>query len=345
MTADGPATDDDIASCPKVLLHDHLDGGLRPDTLIELADDCGYAGLPSSDPAELAAWFRGAADSGSLERYLSTFTHTVAVMQTRDALERVAREAVVDLAADGVIHAEIRMAPELATAGGLGLDDAIQAMLDGLRAGEQQAAAQGRPVTTGLIVSAMRHLDRVGEVAEVARDRHGSGVVGFDLAGPEAGFPASRHAAALARLRAAGVPLTLHAGEGDGPASVRDALEQGATRLGHGVRVVEDPELLSEVVARGVCLEVAPTSNLQTGLAPTYAEHPFGELDRAGALVTVNTDNRLMSQTLPSTELGHLRDAFGLTRDDLLRYARTAAESAFLDDDARAGLLARLKQR
>ncbi len=342
MTAGAPATDEEIATVPKVLLHDHLDGGLRPATLIELAADCGYTGLPSSDAEELASWFHGAADSGSLERYLSTFTHTVAVMQTRDALERVAREAVVDLAVDGVIHAEIRMAPELATAGGLGLEDAIQAMVAGLRAGQRQAAAQGYQVTTGLIVSAMRHLDRVGEVADAVVARRGSGVVGFDLAGPEAGFPASRHAAALARLRSAGVPLTLHAGEGDGPASVRDALDQGATRLGHGVRVVEDPELLAEVVARGVCLEVAPTSNLQTGIASSYAEHPFGRLDRAGALVTVNTDNRLMSQTLPSAELRHLRDAFSLTRDDLLRYARTAAASAFVADADRAALLARI---
>jgi adenosine deaminase len=342
VTADSPATDDEIASCPKVLLHDHLDGGLRPGTLVELAADCGYTGLPSSDPDQVAAWFRRAADSGSLERYLATFTHTVAVMQTRDALARVAREAMVDLAADGVLHAEIRMAPELVTAGGLGLEDAIRAILDGLREGEREAADAGRPVSSGLIVSAMRHLDRVAEVAEVAIAGYGHGVVGFDLAGPEAGFPASMHADALGRLRAAGVPLTLHAGEGDGPASVRDALEQGATRLGHGVRVVEDPELLAEVVARGVCLEVAPTSNLQTGIAASYAEHPFRLLDLAGAQVTVNTDNRLMSQTLPSTELRHLRDAFGITRADALRYARTAAASAFLDDAGREALLARI---
>jgi adenosine deaminase len=342
VTVGAPATDEEIATVPKVLLHDHLDGGLRPETLIELAADCGYAGLPSTDPARLADWFAATADSGSLERYLATFAHTVAVLRTHDALVRVAREAVVDLAADGVVHVEMRMAPELVSGEELSVADAIQAMVDGLREGEIVAAGQGHRVTTGLIVSAMRHQDRVAEVADVVVDRHGSGVVGFDLAGPEAGFPASRHADALTRLRSAGVPLTLHAGEGAGPASVRDALEQGAARLGHGVRVVEDADLLAEVVSRGVCLEVAPTSNLQTGIATSYADHPLGRLDRMGARVTVNTDNRLMSQTSPSRELGHLRDAFGVTRADALRYARTAAESAFLPAADRAALLARL---
>lgn len=340
MTA--PATDAEIAAAPKLLLHDHLDGGLRPETVLALADACGYGGLPASDAEALGEWFHAAADSGSLERYLETFAHTVAVMQTSDALTRVARECVVDLAADGVVHAEVRMAPELVTRDGLTLDDAIEAIVVGLREGEREAAASGSVITSGLLVCAMRNLDQVGAAADAALRHLGSGVVGFDLAGPEAGFPASMHADVLARLRAGGVPLTLHAGEGDGPTSVRDALEQGAARLGHGVRVVEDPGLLAEVVASGVCLEVAPTSNLQTGLAQSYAEHPFGALDRAGARVTVNTDNRLMSQTSVSAELRHLRDAFGITPEDVARYARNAAESAFLSDADRKRLLARL---
>lgn len=340
MTA--PATDAEIAAAPKVLLHDHLDGGLRPLTILELADGCGYRGLPASDAGALGEWFHASADSGSLERYLETFSHTVAVMQTADALARVAREAVVDLASDGVVHAEIRMAPELVTRGGLSLDDAVDAMVDGLRTGERESAASGRTISAGLIVCAMRNLDQVGAAADTALHHLGRGVVGFDLAGPEAGYPASMHAEVLARLRSGGMPLTLHAGEGDGPASVRDALGQGATRLGHGVRVVEDPALLAEVVESGACLEVAPTSNLQTGIAASYAEHPFGALDRVGARVTVNTDNRLMSQTSVSAELRHLRDAFGITPDDVLRYARNAAESAFLSDADRLALLARL---
>ena len=340
MTA--AATDAEIAAAPKVLLHDHLDGGLRPQTVLELADACGYRGLPADDADALGEWFHDAADSGSLERYLETFAHTVAVMQTAVALARVAREAVVDLAADGVVHAEIRMAPELVTRGGLTLDDAIEAIVAGLRTGEREAAESGRAITSGLIVCAMRNLDQVGAAAAAALRHLGSGVVGFDLAGPEAGFPASMHAEVLARLRSGGMPLTLHAGEGDGPASVRDALEQGAARLGHGVRVVEDPGLLAEVVASGVCLEVAPTSNLQTGIAPSYAEHPFGALDRAGARVTVNTDNRLMSQTSVSAELRHLRDAFGTTADDVVRYARNAAEASFLPEADRSDLLSRL---
>lgn len=326
-----------------MLLHDHLDGGLRPLTILELADDCGYRGLPAADEQALAAWFHAAAGSGSLERYLDTFVHTVAVMQTPEALVRVAREAVVDLAADGVVHAEIRMAPELVTRGGVSLDEVVEAIVLGLREGEMAAVASGQPVTAGLLVCAMRNLDQVGAAADAALRHLGAGVVGFDLAGPEAGFPASMHGEVLARLRDGGMPLTLHAGEGDGPASVRDALAQGAARLGHGVRAVEDPDLLAELVARGICLEVAPTSNLMTGLASSYRQHPFGVLDRAGANVTVNTDNRLMSQTSMSAELRHLRDAFGITAADVVRYARNAAEAAFLPDpQQRAAVLARL---
>ncbi|MFZ0325290.1 MAG: adenosine deaminase [Actinomycetes bacterium] len=335
-------TDPDLLAAPKVLLHDHLDGGLRAETVLELADAAGYTGLPARDPDALAQWFRDSADAGSLPRYIDTFEHTVAVMQTQEAIARVAAEAVIDLAADGVLYAELRFAPALATRRGLGLDEVIDAMVAGQRAGESLAAGEGRSIVTGVLVCGMRQEDSVLDVAQAAIRHHGNGVVGFDLAGPEAGFPASRHADALGLLRAAGVPLTLHAGEAFGPSSVADAVQQGASRIGHGVRVLEDPELTRRVAAQGIVLEVAPTSNLQTGVASSYDEHPFKRLVDAGVRVTVNTDNRLMSGTSVSMEMQHLRDAFGYTLDDFKSFTLTAARSAFLTDDQRNALVAQL---
>jgi adenosine deaminase len=327
-----PASDAEIAGCPKVELHDHLDGGLRPVTILELADACGYTGLPADDSEELARWFVDAASSGSLPRYLKTFAHTVAVTRSAEALVRVAREAVVDLAADGVVYAEIRMAPELVLTDALSWDGALEAMVEGLRAGERAAAEAGQAIATGLLVCGLKHTAHVPDAVDAAIRWRDRGVVGFDLAGPEAGFPFALHADSLARLRTAGVPLTLHAGEGAGPESVWEALAHGARRVGHGVRAVEDPRLVELLAERGTCLEVAPTSNLQTGIAARYDAHPFGQLDAAGVRVTVNTDNRLMSGTSVSAELRHLRDAFGVTAADLERYARNAAAAAFRPD-------------
>ncbi len=333
-------TDADLRAAPKVLLHDHLDGGLRPQTLLELADAAGYTGLPADEPQALAQWFHDAAAAGSLPRYIATFEHTLAVMQTQEAIARIAAEAVVDLAADQVVYAELRFAPSLATRRGLGLDEVVDAMVAGQRAGEALAAVDGRSITTGVILCGMRQADSVVDVANAAIRHHGDGVVGFDLAGPEEGFPASAHADALGLLRAAGVPLTLHAGEAAGPASVADALQQGAVRLGHGVRVIEDPTLTERLAQQGVVLEVAPTSNLQTGVATSYADHPFPRLVDAGVRVTVNTDNRLMSGTSVSQEMQHLRDAFGYTTDDFHRFTVDAVRGVFTSDEERRRLLA-----
>jgi adenosine deaminase len=212
-----PLTPETLARAPKVLLHDHLDGGLRPQTVIELADEVGYRGLPTTDPAELGRWFREAADSGSLERYLLTFAHTVAVMQRPETISRVARECALDLAADGVVYAEVRFAPELSTAEGLALDAVVEALQGGFAAGSAEAAAAGRPITVGTLLCAMRQADRWVEVAEAVVRHRDAGVVGFDLAGPEDGFPPDRIPEAIAVLDRAGAHRTIHAGEAAGP--------------------------------------------------------------------------------------------------------------------------------
>ena len=290
---------------PLVDLHDHLDGGLRPQTVIDLARECGYSGLPTYDAADLAQWFVSAANSGSLERFLETFAHTVAVLQTAEALSRVAAEAVVDLARDGVAWAEIRMAPELCENEQMSMDAALTAMLRGLREGEQQARNEGMSIQSGLIVCAMRQTERAQDVANLVRTRADDAIVGFDIAGPEAGWPPSRLASAFATVRDAGVAITVHAGEADGVTSIKEALDVGAQRLGHGVRVIEDIEfdadgqallgpVAREVRDRGIALEVCPTSNVQTGAVASLAAHPLAVLDDLGFVVTVNPDNRLM---------------------------------------------------
>ena len=260
-----------------MLLHDHLDGGLRPRTVIELAAEAGYRDLPTRDPDELARWFTLGADRKSLELYLEGFRHTVAVMQTPRRLERVAAECVEDLAGDGVVYAEIRMAPELLTDGGLTLDEAVEAMLAGLRRG-----AEGRPITTGLIVTAMRQAARSVEIAELAIRHRDDGVVGFDIAGPEAGYPPTRHLDAFHLIARENFHFTIHAGEGFGLPSIWEALQWcGAERLGHGVRIVEDivtrPDgrvtlgrLATYVRDRRVPLEMCPTSNVHTGAAAQH---------------------------------------------------------------------------
>ena len=343
-------TGEEIARCPKVLLHDHLDGGLRPATIVELAAAAGHR-LPSTDPDDLAAWFRDAADSGSLERYLATFTHTVAVMQTRDGLERVARECVEDLAGDGVVYAELRYAPEQHLEAGLSLTEVVETVEQGLRAGEQRAAAAGRPIRVGTLLTAMRHAARSMEIAELVVDYRDRGVVGFDIAGAEAGFPPSRHLDAFEYLRRENAHFTIHAGEGFGLPSIWEALQWcGADRLGHGVRIVDDIEVDGPGVAhlgrlaayvrdKRVPLEMCPSSNLQTGAVASIAAHPVGLLTRLRFRVTVNTDNRLMSGTSMSRELGLLADAFGFDLDDFSWFAVNAMKSAFIPFDERLALI------
>jgi len=336
-----------VRQAPKVLLHDHLDGGLRPQTVLELAEEHGYRDLPSTDAAELGTWFRQAADSGSLVRYLETFAHTVGVMQTADAIHRVARECALDLAADGVVHAEVRFAPELATAGGLPIEAVVEAMVDGYAVGAAEATAAGTPIRVGALLCAMRQADRWEEVAGLVVRYRDAGVVGFDLAGPEIGFPPDRIPAAIDLLHRAGAHRTIHAGEAAGIDSIRAALDGArAERLGHGIRIadeVADDGALGPVARRvldaQVPLEVAPSSNVQTGAYPSLAGHPVDRLHRLGFAVTVNTDNRLMSGVSVTSELTDVAATFGWTWDDVQTVTERALAAAFLDDAERARLL------
>lgn len=224
-----------IRRAPKVLLHDHLDGGLRPQTVIDLAAEAGHS-LPTTDPGELQAWFTEGANRRDLDLYLQTFEHTVACMQTREHIERVAAECVEDLANDGVVYAEVRMAPELCIEQGLTPDEAVEAMLAGF-----EKATAGRRIEVGLLVTAMRHAARSTEIAEVALRHRDQGVVGFDIAGSESGNPPSRHLGAFRTIAAANSHITIHAGEAFGLPSIWEALQIcGAERLGHGVRIIDD---------------------------------------------------------------------------------------------------------
>ncbi len=336
-----------IRRSPKVVLHDHLDGGLRPATILELAAEVGHA-LPTTDIDELGAWFLQGDGDSDLVAYLAAFEHTVAVLQTPGAIERVTAECVEDLAADGVVHAEIRFAPELSTAEGLTCDEVLRAMDAGARAG-----AQGRDISVGLLVCAMRQDDRAEEAfGAAARSRDaGSLVVGVDLAGPEAGFPASRHATALAMAADAGLRITLHAGEADGPTSIADALDHGAERLGHGIRVIDDVAedgtlgpIARRVHDQEVPLEVCPTSNVHTGVSPDVATHPIGRLMDLGFRVTLSTDNRLMSGVTATSEAAAVAAAFDLGLDDLEALALQAAGAAFLPVEERVELAARVQR-
>jgi adenosine deaminase len=335
-----------IRQAPKVLLHDHLDGGLRPRTVLDLAADIGYGELPTTDPDELGRWFTLGADRKSLELYLEGFRHTIAVLQTRDAIERVAAECAEDLAADGVVYAEVRMAPELLTDDGLSLDDAVTAMLDGFRRGSHD-----RPITIGLIVTAMRQAAKSVEIAELAVRHRDAGVVGFDIAGPEAGYPPTRHLDAFQLIARENFHFTIHAGEGFGLPSIWEALQWcGAERLGHGVRIVDDitvrqdgrvalGRLAAFVRDRRVPLEMCPTSNVHTGAAPSIEEHPIDLLRRLRFRVTVNTDNRLMSGITLSSEFATLSRAFGIGLDDMEWLTLNAMKSAFWPFDGRLRII------
>jgi adenosine deaminase len=342
-----------IRRAPKVLLHDHLDGGLRPGTVAELAVATGYDRLPTTDAEALSRWFVEAAHSGSLEEYLESFAHTVGVLQTPDALARVARECAEDLAADGVVYAEVRYAPELHVEGDLDLEEVVEAVSAGFREGEATAAAAGRPIRIGTLLTAMRHAARSSEIAELAVRHRDRGVVGFDIAGAEAGFPPTRHLDAFEYLRRENFHFTIHAGEAFGLPSIWEALQWcGADRLGHGVRIVDDiterggqaklGRLAAYVRDKRVPLEMCPTSNVQTGVTGSIAEHPIGLLRRLRFRVTVNTDNRLMSGTSMSQEFARLIDAFGYGLDDLQWFTVNAMKSAFIPFDQRLDFIDRV---
>ena len=340
-----------IRRAPKVLLHDHLDGGLRPATVHELAGSIGHELPVSGDADELAEWFRRAADSGSLERYLETFAHTVAVMQTAENLRRVAREAVEDYVADGVVYAEVRWAPEQHLDGGLTLEQTVAAVAEGFDEGMEAARDQGRTVVVRQLLTAMRHAARSREIAELAVEWRDRGVVGFDIAGAEAGNPPTRHLDAFEYLARQNAHFTIHAGEAFGLPSIWEALQWcGADRLGHGVRIVDDitvaddgavslGRLAAYVRDKRIPLELCPSSNVQTGAVASIAEHPIGMLADLRFRVTVNTDNRLMSSTSMTKEMGLLHEAFGWGLEDFRWVTVNAMKSAFMHFDRRLELI------
>lgn len=359
-----PLTRDQIATLPKVVLHDHLDGGLRPETIVELSEQIGYEGLPAADAESLRRWFVDSASSGSLERYLETFDQTLAVMQNVEGLRRAAREAVEDLAADGVVYAELRYAPEQHLRDGLSLDQVVEAVEEGVREGEEAAAGAGRRIHADTLLTAMRHAANSREIAELTIRHRDAGVAGFDIAGAEAGFPPSRHLDAFEYLRRENAHFTIHAGEAFGLPSIWEAIQWcGAERLGHGVRLVDDLRLdgrpvtevekpyalwSAEEIARvefgplatyvrdrRIPLEMCPSSNVQTGAAPTIAQHPATLLLRLRYRVTVNTDNRLMSGTSMSHEMDLLVEQAGWGLADLRRVTVDAMKSSFLRYDLR----------
>ncbi|HJP78203.1 MAG TPA: adenosine deaminase [Pseudonocardiaceae bacterium] len=346
-----PVNPDTVCTAPKVLLHDHLDGGLRPQTVIELADAAGYKDLPATEPEALGNWFRDAADSGSLVRYLETFAHTCAVMQDEPSLIRVAAEAVEDLADDGVVYAEVRYAPELFVERGLGLDAIVQIVQEGFREGERRAAAKGNQIRIGTLLCALRQNARSMEIAEQAVRYRDIGVVGFDIAGPEAGYPPTRNLDAFEYLRQQNAHFTIHAGEAFGLPSIWEAIQHcGAERLGHGVRIVDDIKigedgtvqlgrLANYVRDRRIPLEMCPSSNLQTGAAASIAEHPIGLLTKLRFRVTVNTDNRLMSHCSATSEFSALADAFGYGWPDMQWFTVNAMKSAFIGFDERLEII------
>ncbi|CAN5835638.1 adenosine deaminase [soil metagenome] len=336
---------DTIRRAPKVLLHDHLDGGLRPQTVIDLAGDVGYGDLPTKNPDDLAQWFTRGADRGSLEAYLEGFTHTVAVLQTPDALRRAAAECAQDLADDGVVYAEVRFAPELHTQMGLSLDEIVEAVLDGFHDGNE-----GRTITIGTLVTAMRTAARSHAIAELAVRWRDAGVVGFDIAGAEAGYPPTRHLDAFHLIQRENSHITIHAGESFGLRSIWEAVQFcGAERLGHGVRIVDDidtttdPPTLGKLAAfvrdRRIPLEMCPTSNVHTQAAPSLAEHPLDLLRRLRFRVTVNTDNRLMSGVSMSSEMAAVSEAFDFGLKEMRWLTVNAMKSAFWPFDERLALI------
>ncbi|MBF4561633.1 adenosine deaminase [Microbacterium sp. VKM Ac-2870] len=347
-----------IRSLPKVSLHDHLDGALRPQTIIELADEIGLE-VPSTDAAELADWFEDQSDSGSLVEYLKTFDLTTAVMQSADGLRRVAKEFVEDLAADGVIYGEVRWAPEQHLAGGLSLEEAVEAVQEGIEEAEEAVDRSGRDIRVGQLITAMRHADRSLEIAQLAVAFRGRGAVGFDIAGAEDGFPASNHRGAFDYLASEFFPVTVHAGEAAGLDSIRSALLDGrALRLGHGVRIAEDLEVVQQkgdevlvtfgdlarwVRDREIPLELSPSSNLQTGAIAAWGtsleDHPFDLLYQLGFAVTVNVDNRTMSRTSLTRELALLAETFEYRLEDLEAFQLNAAAGAFLSVEEREELI------
>lgn len=340
---------DDLRAAPKVVLHEHLDGGLRPQTLIEIADEIGHT-LPETEPDALADWFFDAANSGTLERYLETFAHTVAVMQTADHCFRVASEAAQDLASDGVVYAELRYAPEQQLLAGLSLEAVVEATLAGFEEGERLAEKAGHPITVRTLLCGMRHADRTLEIAKLAVAYRDKGVAGFDIAGGEIGNPAEDHVEAFNYLRSQSMPFTIHAGESVGPESIHGAVAIcGANRIGHGVQLIKDIDLTGDeaklsdlahyIRDRRIALEVCPSSNLQTEGAESIETHPIKALYDLGFRVTVNNDNRLVSRTHTSREFQLLSETFGWGWAEVKRCTENAMKAAFVHYPERRRIL------
>jgi adenosine deaminase len=331
---------------PKVLLHEHLDGVLRPQTVIELARDAAYTKLPTTDPNELGQWFHRGANQGSLARYLEGFAHTIAVMQSEEALERVAYEEVEDAALDGVIYLETRFAPVYHTRKGLTHQQVVSAVLRGLERGGSDFG-----VRSGLIICGMRNMDVSLEMAQLAVDFRNHGVVGFDLAGEEGGYPAKKHIEAFHYIQRQNFNITVHAGEGYGKESIWQAIQYcGAHRIGHGTRLIDDiavadgraiklGELAQYVLDKRIPLEICLLSNVHTGATPSVAEHPFRILYQQRFRVTLNTDNRLMSDSTLSKEFEVAAKAFGLSLDDFEKITINAMKSAFYPYDERCRMI------
>jgi adenosine deaminase len=350
VSLDKTPTSDQIKRVPKALLHDHLDGGLRPETIIEIAQQIGYKKLPTDDPKQLADWFEESCNSHSLVRYLETFSHTIAVMQSKEAIIRVSRECAIDLARDGVVYAEVRGAPELFTEQGLSLDQVVEATLEGYKQGMAEAASEGNKIRVESLLCGMRQNNRSQEAAAAVVKYRNKGVVGFDIAGPEDGFPPTNQLETFEYLRKENAHFTIHAGEAYGLPSIWEAIQIcGAERLGHGVRIIDDIDfsgdkpklgpLASYVRDRRIPLELCPTSNLQTGAAKTYSEHPIGMLAKLRFRVTLNTDNRLMSRTSMSNEMSECVKSFGWKFADLQRETVNALKSSFIPFEERLEII------
>jgi adenosine deaminase len=339
-----PAISQEIIDLPKVLLHDHIDGGLRPQTIIELANQINLP-LPSHEAGAFQELIYEACNQGSLEKYLKNFDYTIAVMQTKDNLIRVARECVLDLAADGIHYAEVRGAPELFTRHGLSMRNVVEATLEGLRQGMQEAKSLGLSITTNLIICAMRQNNLSLEAAQIALEFREKGVVGFDIAGPEYGFPARNHLPAFELLQRKSFPFTIHAGESDSFASMLEAINLcGASRIGHGIRIMDeidisqDQAVLSDaskaIRDQQIHLEMSPTSNLQTGNIKDYNSHPAGVLIELGFNIALNTDNRLMSATSLSREYKVMQDAHNWDLNQINIMNANALRAAFSGETA-----------
>ena len=350
MSLDKTPKSDQIKRVPKALLHDHLDGGLRPETIIEIAQQIGYKKLPTDDPKKLADWFEESCNSHSLVRYLETFSHTIAVMQSKEAIIRVSRECAIDLARDGVVYAEVRGAPELFTEQGLTLDQVVEATLEGYKQGMAEAASEGNKIRVESLLCGMRQNNRSQEAAAAVVKYREKGVVGFDIAGPEDGFPPTNQLETFEYLRKENAHFTIHAGEAYGLPSIWEAIQIcGAERLGHGVRIIDDIDfsgdkpklgpLASYVRDRRIPLELCPTSNLQTGAAKTYSDHPIGMLAKLRFRVTLNTDNRLMSRTSMSNEMSECVKSFGWKFADLQRVTVNALKSSFIPFEERLEII------